>query len=270
MKDLLVLTGVMLLSIIVVGAAMADKPRLKLATTTSTENSGLLDELIPAFEKECGCIVDVIAVGTGKALQLGRQGDVDVVLVHAPKAEEKFVAEGYGLKRHPLMHNDFVIIGPKSDPAKSKEASSAADAFKRIAEKDATFVSRGDNSGTNKKEQQIWESAGMKPEGSWYVEAGQGMGKVLMMANEKGAYTLTDRGTYIAYDDKIDLEILFEGDEALFNPYGVIIVNPKKHPHVKKDIAEKFVSFLTGEKGQKMIGDFRMNGKQLFHPDVVK
>lgn len=250
-------------------AAQAED-RLRLSTTTSTENSGLLAALIPPFEKANNIKVDVIAVGTGKALQLGRNGDVDVVLVHARPAEEKFVEEGHGVDRMDVMHNDFVIIGPKGDPAGLKDAKTVGEAFKKLAEGKASFVSRGDDSGTHKKEKRLWKKAGVQPKGSWYLEAGQGMGAVLQMAYQKQAYTMSDRGTYIAFEDKIDLPILFEGDEALYNPYGVIAVDPKKHPDVNYDAAKKFMEYITGPKGQKIIAEYTKNGKQLFFPDAIK
>lgn len=243
---------------------------LKMSTTTSTENSGLLSVLIPPFEKDNGIKVDVIAVGTGAALKLGENGDVDVVFVHSRPDEDKFVSEGFGVYRKNVMHNDFVLLGAKSDPGKIKGSASASDAFKKIAETSSPFVSRGDNSGTHKKEMSVWESAGIKPSGKWYIEAGQGMGAVLQIADDKLAYTLSDRGTYLAYKDKIDLSIVYEGDEKLFNPYGIIAANPEKHPHTKIELAKKLIDFITGPQGQKIIKDFKINGKQLFYPDAVK
>ncbi len=243
--------------------------RLKMSTTTSTQNSGLLDVLLPPFEKANNVKVDVLAVGTGKALKLGQNGDVDVVFVHARAAEDKFVAAGYGVDRKDVMHNDFVIVGPKSDPAKLKEAKTVAEAFKRLAEGKAPFVSRGDDSGTNKKEKAIWTLAGITPEGTWYLEAGQGMGPVLLMASEKQGYTMSDRGTYIAYEGKIKLPIVFEGDKVLFNPYGIIAVNPKKHPKAQYELARKFIDYVTGPEGQKIIKNYKKKGKQLFYPDAI-
>ena len=244
--------------------------RLKMSTTTSTENSGLLSVLIPPFEKDNGIKVDVIAVGTGAALKLGENGDVDVVFVHSRPDEDKFVSDGFGVYRKDVMHNDFVLLGAKSYPAKIKGSPSASDAFKKIAETSSPFVSRGDNSGTHKKEMAVWESAGIKPSGEWYIEAGQGMGAVLQIANDKLAYTLSDRGTYLAYKDKIDISIVYEGDKALFNPYGIIAVNPEKHPHTRIELAKKLIDFITGPEGQKIIKDFKINGEQLFYPDAVK
>ena len=244
--------------------------RLKMSTTTSTQNSGLLSVLLPPFEKAYKCKVDVIAVGTGKALKLGANGDVDIVFVHARPAEDKFVAEGYGVDRRDVMYNDFVIVGPKSDPDGLKQAKSAVDAFKRLTKGKAPFISRGDDSGTNKKEKQLWKAAGIKPSGKWYLEAGQGMGAVLQMADNKKGYTLTDRGTYIAYEGKVDLVILNQGDKALFNPYGIIAVNPKKYPSANFKCAEKFINWVTGPEGQKIIGSYKKKGKQLFFPDATK
>jgi tungstate transport system substrate-binding protein len=244
--------------------------RLRMSTTTSTDNSGLLKVLLPPFEKENNCKVDVIAVGTGKALKLGENGDVDVVFVHARAAEDKFVADGYGVDRRDVMHNDFVLIGPKDDPEGLKTAKTAVEAFRKLAQGKKPFISRGDDSGTNKKELQLWKAAGIQPKGSWYVAAGQGMGEVLNMANEKLAYTLSDRGTFIAYASKVDLVVLFEGDPKLFNPYGVIAVNPAKYSHTQFDLAEKFINFVTGPEGQKIIADYKVNGQQLFFPDAIR
>ncbi len=251
-------------------AQVKAETRLKMSTTTSTENSGLLSVLIPPFEKDNGIKVDVIAVGTGAALKLGENGDVDVVFVHSRPDEDKFVSDGFGVYRKDVMHNDFVVLGPKKDPAGVKGSVSASEAFKKISETASPFVSRGDNSGTHKKELIVWKSAGIDPKGKWYIEAGQGMGAVLQIADEKQGYTLSDRGTYLAYKDKIDISIVFEGDKALFNPYGIIAVNPEKHPHTKFELAKKLVDFITGPKGQKIIKDFKINGEQLFYPDAVK
>lgn len=244
--------------------------RLKMSTTTSTEDSGLLKVLLPPFEKANNVRVDVISVGTGKALKLGENGDVDVVLVHSRPAEDKFMADGYGVDRRDVMYNDYIILGPKNDPAKIKETKSAVDALKKIAETKSLFVSRGDDSGTDKKEKAIWKATGIVPQIPWYIEAGQGMGTVLQMANEKNAYTIADRGTFIQFENKIGLIILVEGDKTLFNPYGVIAVNPKKHPGVQYELAKKFVEFVTGPEGQKIIADYKLDGKQLFFPDAKK
>jgi tungstate transport system substrate-binding protein len=257
-----IFTSLVLLAFLSTGAFAVE--HLKLSTTTSTENSGLLRYLLPAFEKQNNVKVDVIPVGTGKALQLAKDGDVDVTLVHARAKEDAFVESGYGINRRDVMYNDFVILGPPNDPANVKSAKTAAEAMKKIAEAKATFVSRADQSGTNFKEKELWKAAGIEPKGKWYVEAGRGMGDVLIMANEMNGYTLSDRGTYIAFEGKTDLQIVEEGDKALFNPYGVIAVNPKKYPHVNYDKAMDFIAFLTSNEGQKMIQDYKMKGKQLF------
>jgi tungstate transport system substrate-binding protein len=236
-----------------------------MSTTTSTENSGLLKVLLSPFEQQNDCKVDVISVGTGKALKLGEAGDVDVVLVHARRLEDKFVAEGFGVNRKDVMYNDFVVLGPADDPTGVKGSKSTAEAFAKISEKQAPFVSRGDESGTHQKEKEIWEAAGVKPSGAWYVEAGQGMGEVIVMATEKDAYTMADRGTYNAFKKaKTDLVIVFEGEKGLFNPYGVIAVNPKKHPHVNYDLALQFIDYITGPVGQKIIADYKVDGDPIF------
>ncbi|MFC1496608.1 substrate-binding domain-containing protein [Candidatus Margulisiibacteriota bacterium] len=238
---------------------------IKLATTTSTDNSGLLLKLLPPFEKKYGIRVDVIAVGTGKAIKLGENGDVDLILVHARAAEDKFVADGYGVNRRDVMYNDFIILGPGKDHAKEKTSSSAVEALTRIAAKKATFISRGDDSGTNKKELAVWKKANIKPEGKWYLSVGQGMGATLQIANEKQGYTIADRGTYLAYHNKIDLNIVYKGDKLLFNPYGVIAVNPAKHPHVNYMDAMLLIGWLTSAEGKKIINTFKIEGEQLFY-----
>jgi tungstate transport system substrate-binding protein len=247
----------------------ATQGRLRLATTTSTENSGLLYALLPPFEGKFNLKVDVIPVGTGQALKLGENGDVDVVLVHARQAEEEFIRRKFGVNRRDVMYNDFVIIGPANDLAEIKQSKTAKEAFKRIALSKVSFISRADNSGTHKKETTIWEKVGIKPSGRWYLEAGKGMGEVLTMANEKRAYTLTDRGTYLAYSGKIDLPILFEGDPLLYNPYGIIAVNPARHPHVKYIPAMALIGWVTSPVGQKIIGQYKKFGEVLFHPLAI-
>jgi tungstate transport system substrate-binding protein len=251
------------------GAAAEDasKGRLRMATTTSTEDSGLLYVLLPLFEKDFGVKVDVIAVGTGKALKLGENGDVDVVLVHAREAEDAFVKSGFGVNRRDVMYNDFIIIGPPEDPAAIKEVD-AVDAFRKIAEKKHPFTSRGDESGTHKKEKKLWQEAELTPEGPWYLEVGQGMGATLQVANEKRAYCLVDRGTYIAYEKKIDLAALCEGDKRLFNPYGIIAVSPRKHPHIRYTYAMALIGWVTSLEGQRIIAEFKKNGKVLFRPNA--
>jgi tungstate transport system substrate-binding protein len=269
-RGMLIFLCILLLS----APLFAAEGRLKLSTTTSTENSGLLYELLPPFEKRFNVKVDIIAVGSGKAIKLGENGDADVVLVHERDYEDKFVAEGYGVNRRDVMHNDFVIIGPPADLAGIRKAKTAAEAFKMIAKKRAPFVSRGDKSGTHSKELSLWRKAGVKPAGSWYMESGMGMGEVLIMAHEKGAYTLTDRGTYLAFqkEGKINLPILFEGDPTLFNPYGIIAVNPARHPHVNYVMAMALIGWVTSQEGQRIIADFGKEryGSPLFYPDVIK
>ncbi len=251
-------------SLLLIAAPALAIDHLKLATTTSTENSGLLAVLLPPFEKANNCQVDVIAVGTGKALKLGEGGDVDVVLVHARSKEDKFVADGYGVDRRDVMYNDFVILGPANDPAGIKGIKDASEALKKLASAQSIFVSRGDQSGTNFKELELWQAADVIPAGDWYLEAGRGMGEVITMATEMRGYTLADRGTYLAYYDKTDLTVMVEGDKRLFNPYGVMIVNPEKHHHVKYKLALAFVNYLISNEGQKIITDYRRNGEPLF------
>ncbi len=248
----------------------AEPPRLRLATTTSTENSGLLAALLPPFEARHGVKVDVIAVGTGKALKLGANGDVDAVLVHARAAEEKFVADGFGVARRDVMHNDFVVVGPGSDPAGLRSARTAAEAFKRLAAGKVAFVSRGDDSGTHKKEQALWRAAGVEPKGDWYISTGQAMGAALRIADETRACTLTDRGTWLAFAGTLDLPVLFEGDPALFNPYGILAVDPRRHTTVNHTLAMALIDFVTGAEGQAIIAGYRVDGQQLFYPDAAR
>jgi len=243
--------------------------KIRMATTTSTDNTGLLDVLLPPFEKKFNVKVDVIAVGTGKALKFGENGDVDIVFVHSRKAEDKFVKDGFGVNRRDVMYNDFIIIGPKSDPANIRGMKDATVALKKMADKQTSFVSRGDESGTHKKEKSLWEEAKITPKGDWYMETGQGMGATLQIADEKQAYTITDRGTYLAYKGKIDLLILAEGDKRLFNPYGIIAVNPAKHPHVNYIYAMALIGWVTSVRGQKIIAEYKKFGKALFHPTAV-
>ncbi|MFQ5886854.1 MAG: extracellular solute-binding protein [Anaerolineae bacterium] len=251
--------------------ACAKEPQvLTLATTTSTENSGLLAYILPHFEKRYNAQLHVVAVGTGQALEIASRGDADLVLVHARSQEDAFMEAGHGLLRKDVMYNDFVIIGPADDPAAISGLTDAALAFTKIAEADSTFISRGDESGTHAKELQTWGKAGLEPKGSWYISAGAGMGAVLTMAQEKGAYTLTDRGTYLARTlEGLDLPILLEGDPLLFNPYGVIVVNPETHPGVNSELAKKFVEWLTSPETQKLISQFGVEqfGQPLFIPD---
>ncbi len=254
------------------GSAIADTPMnriIHLATTTSTENSGLLAHLLPHFEKSSGYSVYVIAVGTGKALRMGRDGDVDLVLVHAPTAEKAFVDAGYGERRHPVMYNDFVLVGPEDDPASVAQAENIDAALRRIADQRALFLSRGDDSGTHKKEVGLWRSSDIRPGKEWYREAGQGMGKVLQMAGELGGYTLTDRGTWLAYRQHSSLKIQFEGGAGLFNPYGIIAVNPARYPDINHKGASHLIRWITSPSVQRRIGDFQISGRRLFSPNAT-
>ena len=246
------------------------RERIKLATTTSTDNSGLLEALLPPFEKRFGVRVDVIAVGTGKALKLGENGDVDAVLVHAREAEDCFVADGFGVNRRDVMYNDFVLIGPRTDPAGISGLPDVVAALIAISEKGAPFFSRGDDSGTHKKEKALWKAAGIVPEGSWYLENGQGMGPTLLMADEKRGYTLTDRGTFLAYRGKVELVVLSEGDRRLFNPYGIIAVDPARHPHAQYVLAMALIGWVTSQEGQQIIADFKVGDESLFHPMAIR
>jgi len=248
----------------------AESGRLRLATTTSTENSGLLAELIPPFEDRTGLKVDVIAVGTGQALKLGETGDVDLVLVHARASEDAFVAAGHGVDRRDVMHNDFIILGPSRDPAGVRDMGNATEALKAIANRRVSFISRGDDSGTHKKEKALWKQAGLSPKGRWYRDVGQGMGAVITMSDDMQAYTLADRGTYLSMKSKIALEVLVEGDPKLFNPYGIIAVNPAKHPHVNYNGAMRFIAWITSPEGQNIIGAVQREGQVLFYPDALK
>ena len=281
------------LLLVVPTLAMSQDKVLKMSTTTSTEASGLLDVLLPEFKKDTGIDVKVVAKGTGAAIRDGVDGNVDVIFVHDPAREEKFVADGFGTKRYAVMYNDFLIIGPAFDPAGAKESDAAA-SMKKIAGSEAVFVSRGDDSGTHAKEQELWKATGLplveeetlfkakdkevtikavRPEGmKFFMSIGQGMGKTLVFAEEKQGYTITDRGTYVQYKygrpEGLDLEPICEGDVTLFNPYGVIPVNPEKHPHVRFDLADSFAQWLVSERGQKVIGDYKLLDKQLFFPDA--
>ena len=240
-------------------------------STTSTQNSGLFDHILPKFTKKTGIEVRVVAVGTGQALKNARNGDGDVVLVHSKPDEEKFVAEGWGVKRHDVMYNDFVIVGPASDPAGIAGLKEADEGFKKIAEAKAPFASRGDDSGTNKAEMRLWHDAGIdaKPaSGKWYLETGSGMGATLNTAVGKQAYTLTDRGTWLSFANKDDFKVLVEGDPKLFNQYGVILVNPAKHPNVKAKEGQAFIDWLIGPEGQAAIASYKIDGQQLFFPNA--
>jgi tungstate transport system substrate-binding protein len=249
-----------------------EKQEVILATTTSTQDSGLLDLLIPIFENQTGYIVKTVAVGSGQALEMGRQGNADVLLVHSPDAEKELLEAGYGSDRYLVMHNDFVIVGPDEDGAGIVGSSSASAAFQKIAASQSAFISRGDDSGTHKKELEIWRSAGIDPEGSWYQESGQGMGATLTISSEKNAYTLTDRATYLANRDTIDLVILVEGDPGLLNVYHVIVVNREAWPEMNREGAQAFAEFMNAPGTQALIRDFGVEkyGQPLFIPDADK
>jgi len=248
-------------------AAAPANPRIKLATTTSTENSGLLGYILPIFEAKTGYKVDVVAVGTGAALKLGENGDADVVLVHARAQEDAFVAAGHGVDRRDVMYNDFIILGPASDPAGIGSAKSSTEAFSRIASAGAVFVSRGDKSGTHVKELDIWKGAGIAPAGTWYKDAGQGMEQCIIMADDMQGYTLSDRATWVAVKDKTSLAISYEGDKGLFNPYGVITVNPAKNTAINAFGGKAFLEWMTSERGQKLIESFKLGGETMFFPN---
>jgi tungstate transport system substrate-binding protein len=258
--------------LLVPSVALADDDNFIIVqSTTSTQNSGLFDYILPKFTKKTGIEVRVVAVGTGQALKNAMNGDGDVVLVHSKPDEEKFVAEGWGVKRYDVMYNDFVIVGPASDPAGIAGVKEADEAFKKIAEAKAPFASRGDDSGTNKEEIRLWNAAGVdaqKASGEWYLETGSGMGATLNTAVGKQAYTLTDRGTWLSFANKDDFKILVEGDPKLFNQYGVILVNPEKHPNVKAKQGQAFIDWLTGPEGQAAIANYTIDGQQLFFPNA--
>jgi len=251
--------------------AQAQEKFITVASTTSTEQSGLFKHLLPIFEKKTGMQVRVVAVGTGQALDIGRRGDADVVLVHAKPLEEKFMADGQGVRRYDVMYNDFVLIGPKSDPAKVAGTKDIVAAFRRIRDATASFVSRGDRSGTHFAELEIWKLAGIdiaQAKGSWYRDTGQGMGPALNTAAGMNAYILADRGTWLAFKNRADLVIVVAGDKRLYNQYGVMLVNPARHPSVKKEMGQAFVDWLISAEGQQAIADYKINGEQLFFPNA--
>lgn len=252
-------------------SGFAQEKSIVVASTTSTQDSGLFEYLLPLFEKKTGITVKVVAQGTGQALDTGRRGDADVVFVHAKSAEEKFLAEGQSTKRYPVMYNDFVLIGPKSDPAGIKGIKDVAKAFQTIKDKQASFISRGDRSGTHIAELQLWKDSGIdieKDKGSWYKAIGQGMGAALNTAVATDGYVLSDRGTWINFKAKGGLAILVEGDKRMFNQYGVMLVNPAKHPNVQADLGQRFINYLVSPEGQKDIADYKINGQQLFYPNA--
>ncbi len=261
------LLSVFLFFAVSVVQAGAERQRILVQSTTSTQNSGFYDYILPIFEREAGYVVDVVAVGTGQAIRNAMNGDADVLLVHARAAEEAFVAENYGMARANLMYNDYVLIGPVEDPAGIGGQSSLKAAMRAMAQSNKPFVSRGDDSGTHKKEKMLWASAGLDPKGSWYRETGSGMGATIRMAVEMGGYTLTDRATWIAFGDKGTHRVLFEGDAKLFNQYGIIVVNPAKYTHVNIKGARAFVDWMLSERGQELIAAYQVKGKQLFFPN---
>ena len=251
------------------GPAQAQAESIVISSTTSTEQSGLFGHLMPAFTQATGIATKVVALGTGQALDMARRGDADVVFVHDQVAEEKFVAEGFGLQRLPVMYNDFVLIGPKADPAATK-GSDIVDALKKLAAGNTAFVSRGDKSGTHAAELRFWKLAGLEAKGSGYRECGCGMGPALNIAASTGAYVLADRGTWLNFKNRADLAVLVEGDKRLFNQYGVMVVNPAKHPHVKQAAAQKFADWVTSSAGQAAIASYKIGGEQLFFPNAGK
>jgi tungstate transport system substrate-binding protein len=252
--------------------SLAQDKSIVVASTTSTQDSGLFGYILPRFKEKTGIDVKVIAQGTGQALDTARRGDADVVFVHAKAQEEKFVADGYGVKRYDVMYNDFVVIGPKADPAKIKGGNDVVAALKAIAGKGSPFVSRGDRSGTHSAELKLWKMAGLDPAGTkpaWYREIGQGMGAALNTAGGMGGYVLSDRGTWISFKNKGDLEIVVEGDRRLFNQYGIILVNPAKHAHIKQDLGQRFIDWVVSAEGQSAIKAYTIQGQQLFFPNAA-
>jgi len=258
-------------SLVFAGHAVAQDKSIVVASTTSTQDSGLFGHILPMFKARTGIDVKVVAQGTGQALDTARRGDADVVFVHAKSAEEKFLAEGFGVKRYPVMYNDFVLIGPKGDPAGIKGSKDIVAALGAIRAKGADFISRGDKSGTHLAELNLWKVAGIdiaKDKGPWYKEIGQGMGAALNTASASNAYVLADRGTWLSFKNRGDLVIAVEGDKRLFNQYGVMLVNPEKHPSVKKDLGQQLIDWLVSSEGQRAIADYKINGEQLFYPNA--
>lgn len=261
----------LLMAVAVLAGAADEQKVIVVASTTSTQDSGLFAYILPLFKAETGIAVRVVAQGTGQALDTGRRGDADVVFVHAKSAEEKFLQQGFGVRRYPVMYNDFVLVGPQSDPAAIRGSRDVLAAFKSIRRKHATFISRGDRSGTHLAELELWHLAGIDSpagEGTWYKEVGQGMGAALNMAAAAYGYVLSDRGTWLAFKNKSNLSVAVEGDKHLFNQYGVMLVNPQKHPTVKKELGQRFIDWLVSPEGQRAIGSYKIHGEQLFFPDA--
>jgi tungstate transport system substrate-binding protein len=265
------LTAVLALATTASVSTLAEDKSIVVASTTSTQDSGLFGHILPLFKAKTGIDVKVVAQGTGQALDTGRRGDADVVFVHAKPAEEKFLAEGQGVKRYPVMYNDFILVGPKSDSAGVKGMKDIVAVFKAIKDKQPPFISRGDRPGTHQAELQLWKNGGIDIEaekGPWYKDIGQGMGAALNMASATNAYVLSDRGTWLSFKNRGDLVIAVEGDKRLFNQYGVMLVNPEKHPTVKKELGQRFIDWLIAPVGQKAIADYKINGQQLFYPNA--
>jgi tungstate transport system substrate-binding protein len=261
----------LLIAVLGVAPAAAQEKSIVVASTTSTQDSGLFGHILPLFKARTGIDVKVVAQGTGQALDTGRRGDADVVFVHAKAQEEKFVIDGFGVKRYPVMYNDFVLIGPKADPAGIKGGADVAQAFTTIKAKAAPFISRGDRSGTHIVELELWKAAGIdiaQERGPWYRSIGQGMGAALNTASASNAYVLADRGTWLSFKNRGELDILVAGDRRLFNQYGVMLVNPAKHPHVKKELGQAFIDWLISSEGQQAIADYKIEGQQLFFPNA--
>jgi tungstate transport system substrate-binding protein len=272
MRTARLLPGFVLGALLAWTPAVAQDKSIVVASTTSTQDSGLFGHILPLFKAKTGIDVKVVAQGTGQALDTGKRGDADVVLVHAKAQEEKFVAEGFGVKRYDVMYNDFVVIGPKADPARIKGGKDVLAAFKAINEEASPFVSRGDKSGTHSAELALWKNAGLDPAGSkpaWYREIGQGMGAALNTAGGLGGYVLSDRGTWLSFKNKGDLEIVVEGDRQLFNQYGIILVNPAKHAHVKTELGQQLIDWIVSPEGQDAIKSYKINGEQLFFPNAA-
>ena len=267
----LLLVSALIAALAASSPAGAQEKFITVASTTSTEQSGLFGHLLPVYTKKTGVQVRVVALGTGQALDVGRRGDADLVFVHDKPAEENFVAEGFGVARREVMYNDFVLIGPKSDPARVAGGKDIVAAFRKIQAAQAPFVSRGDNSGTHAAELRLWKDAGIdlaRARGPWYRETGSGMGPALNTASALNAYILADRGTWLSFRNRGDLAVVVEGDTRLFNRYGVMLVNPARHPHVKKDLGQAFIDWIVSEEGQRVIADYRIGGEQLFYPNT--